>query len=341
MNIYGEKAEGLSVRDDLTIIVPAFQCAPYLPAAIESALHSRPAQVLVTTDGCGLEVPRIAERYQRRYPDRVRVLHYRRRRGAAININHAVAYVTTPYFAKLDGDDVLVPGHLQAALQLFEDRPSLSIVAGRERRVSMNDHLAFNAERIQAYQQDPSPKVLSGTEAFRFIVTWDPNPCSSGCIYRTDAFLQVGGFDPSIPWGEDWEIWLRLARHGEVAFCDATSALYRIHPHSTTSRETACHRLCFGYDAVFRRAASLCRDPEIAPLLRRSFARVAMMYLRAALWQTATLRPTALACWQGVARAVANAVVLPGDAPDSSPADLLRPARASVGVGRGVSAGNS
>jgi hypothetical protein len=341
MNIYGKNAGGLSVRDDLTIVVPAFQCAPYLSAAIESALHSHPAQVLVTTDGGGLEVARVAARYQRDYPDRVRVLQSRRRRGVALNLNHAVTFVTTPFFAKLDGDDVLFPGHLEAALQLFENRPSLAIVAGRERRIATDDHLAFHSERIPAYEPDPSPKVLSGTEAFRFIVTWDPNPCSSGCIYRTDAFLQAGGFDPSIPWGEDWEIWLRFARQGEVAFCDAPSALYRIHPQSTTSRQSADPRLCFGYDAVFRRAAFLCLDPELAPLLRRSFARVASMYLRAAVCQTATLRPSALACWQGAARALANAFFLPGDLPDRSPASLRGPARASVGIGHGGSAGNS
>jgi glycosyltransferase involved in cell wall biosynthesis len=320
---------------DLTIVIPAFQCAPFLPAAIESALHSRPAQVLITTDGCGLEVPRIAERYERAHPGRVRVLYHRRRRGVARNVNQAVEHVRTPFFAKLDGDDVLLPGHLEAAFPVIADRPSLALVAGHAKRIEAGDHLAFDAGSSGSYTPDPAPMVMSGTAAFRFIVTWTPSPCSSGCIYRTSAFRQVGGFDPGIPWGEDWEIWLRFAKHWEVAYCNAASALYRIHTQSTTSVQTGANRLCFGYDAVFRRAAALCQDAEVTPLLRRAFLRVAGLYAKAALRQSVRLRPNALICGVRAIRALSGAIVLPSETP---PAPLMigeRDTHATVAAGGG------
>ena len=223
------------------------------------------ALVLVTTDGCGLEVPRVAERYERAHPGRVRVLYNRRRRGVARNVNEAVERVSTPFFAKLDGDDVLLPGHLEAAFQVIADRPSLAIVAGHARRIEAEEHLAFDLLHAP-YLPDPAPTVLSGTAAFRFIVAWTPSPSSSGCIYRTAAFRQVGGFDSEIPWGEDWEIWMRFAQHWEVGYCDAASALYRIHPQSTTSLQAGANRLFSGTNAVFRRASQLCpRDPKSFP----------------------------------------------------------------------------
>ena len=308
MNINGENTGRAAIANDLTIVIPAFNCAPFLSAAIESALDTRPALVLVATDGGGLDVPRVAERYARQFPGRVRILYNRRRKGVARNMNRAVEHVTTPYFAKLDGDDVLVPGHLQAALRIIAARPSLAIVAGRDRRVATNDHLLFDRAAMPVYQADPSPLALSGAEAFRFIVTWKPNPCSSGCVYRTEAFRQAGGFDPQLPWGEDWEIWLRLSQHWEVAYCDAVAALYRIHPGSTTSTQARENRLCYGYDAVYRRAAMLCPDPALAPMLRRAFVRVSRMYARAALRRSMQLRPDSLVCLQRSVRALACAV---------------------------------
>ncbi len=337
-NALSDPSDGMPrVERDLTIVIPAFRCARFLPAAIESALHSGPAQVLVAMDGGGLDEPRVAERYQRDDPGRVRVLYHRRRRGVARNLNHAVEYVTTPYFAKLDGDDVLIPGHLQAALRLFAGRTSLGIVAGHDRRIAPDDHLTFVPGAFVNYLPDPAPKVLSGTEAFRFIVTWTPNPCSSGCIYRTEAFRQAGGFDPSMHWGEDWEIWLRLAQHWDVGYCDAPSALYRIHPQSTSSNQARQSRLCFGYDTVYRRAASLCRDPEIVAMLRRSFVRVAGMYAKAALRRSAHLQVDGLLCAQRAVRALASAAAPPRGEP-GLPAPQPARIQASVEAGRGATA---
>jgi glycosyltransferase involved in cell wall biosynthesis len=207
------------IARDLTIVIPAYRCARYLPAAIESALHCRPAMILVASDGGGLDVPRIAQSYERNHPARLRVLYRRRRRGAALNVNLAVHCVTTPYFAKLDGDDILTPRHLEAAMQIISQRPSLAIVAGHERRIEANDWLNFQPDSFAPYQPDPSPTILSGIDAFRFILAWNPNPCSSGCIYRTEAFRQIGGFDPSMPWGEDWEIWFRFPLCVAVVDC--------------------------------------------------------------------------------------------------------------------------
>jgi glycosyltransferase involved in cell wall biosynthesis len=332
MSINGKNGQPASARiaRDLTIVIPAYRCAKYLPAAIESALDSNPAEVLVSTDGGGLEEPRVAGWYAAKYPGRVRLLAHRRRNGAAKNVNLAAQQVRTPYFAKLDGDDVLMPRHLETALQLFAEHPSLSIVAGRDRRIAAGDFLAFDRASMFAYEPDASPTVLSHTAAFRFIVTWAPNPCSSGCIYRTEAFRQVGGFDPRIPWGEDWEIWLRLAQRWEVGYCDAVSALYRIHPQSSTATQSRQHRLCFGYDAVYRRAAMLCPDPALAPLLRRSLRRVAGMYAAAAARQTLRLRPDGLVCAQRAVRALARSISLP---PPEAPSPFVERGRARASAG--------
>jgi GT2 family glycosyltransferase len=313
---------------DLTIIIPTFRCAPYLPAAVHSALHNPAAAILIADDGSDLETPRIAAQLEAEHPARIRLLRSRRRRGVARNVNEAVRHVRTPFFAKLDGDDVLIPGHLAATFPIIANRPGLAIIAGHEQRIEAGEALVFRPEAFPETRREAAATILSGTDAFRFILKWQPNPCSSGAIYRTDAFRQIGGFDPTLTWGEDWEIWLRFAQQGEVAYYDAPSALYRIHNQSATAWHARNNRVCFGYDAVYRSAAGICRDPALVPMLRRVFLRVAGLYSKAALRQTIKLGRGELvyACARGACRALISAVTLPDGARQERKTALVREA---------------
>jgi hypothetical protein len=151
---------------------------------------------------------------------------------------------------------------------------------------------------------------MSGTDAYRFILRWSPNPCSSGAVYRTSAFREIGGFDEQIQWGEDWEIWFRLARKWSVAYNDAPSALYRIHPGSLTATHRRQNSLCFGYDGIYRRASEVCADPELRPILRHAFLRVAKAYLGAAARQVGFSRSESLVCIRQACRALASGIAL-------------------------------
>jgi hypothetical protein len=149
---------------------------------------------------------------------------------------------------------------------------------------------------------------MSGAEAYRFIVMWNPNPTSSGVIYRTAAFREVGGYDRRINWGEDWEIWLRLARRWQVGYTDMVSALYRIHDQSSTALATRQDRLCYGYDAVFRRAAEVCEDAEVLPIIRHRMFGVAKLYMGAAARQLPRSRRASGDCCRRALRALSAAM---------------------------------
>lgn len=297
-----------AARQQLTIVIPAFRCGAFLPAAVASALHSPAGQILIADDGSGPEGLEIAGRIAAAHPDRVRLLSSRSTRGTATNMNEAIRQVGTPFFAKLDGDDVLIPGYMETAFPIIASRPRLAILAGHELRIAADEAVEFRPELLPGMRRGAAVTIMAGADAFRFIVTWSPNPCSSGVIYRTDAFRAVGGYDPDIHWGEDWEIWLRLAGAWEVAYIDAASALYRIHAQSATAMATRQNRLCYGYDAVFRRAAELCPDPDVLPLIRRRMFGVAKLYAGAASRQLRSSTRESLSCARQAARALSAAV---------------------------------
>jgi glycosyltransferase involved in cell wall biosynthesis len=297
-----------AVREQLTIVIPAFRCAAYLSAAVASAVHSSVRRILIAEDAGDDETLRLAEELSSAHPDRIRVLRSPTNRGTAGNLNDAAERVETPFFAKLDGDDVLIPGYLESVFPLIASRPRLAVLAGHELRIEADDALEFRPELLPAVSHRAAPRIMTGLEAYRFIINWNPNPTSSGVIYRTEAFREIGGFDRAIRWGEDWEIWLRFARQWEVAYVTAPSALYRIHTQSATAAAVRENRLCYGYDSVFRHAAALCPYPEMLPLIRRRMFGVARLYAAAAwrlFWRS---RRESLECCRQAVRTLCLAV---------------------------------
>jgi glycosyltransferase involved in cell wall biosynthesis len=296
-----------AVGEQLTVIIPAFRCSAYLPTALASALRTPACQILIADDGGGPEELKVARRLER-MSDRVRVLASSSTRGVAVNMNEAVDHVKTPFFAKLDGDDVLIPGYLETVFPLIATRPRLAVLAGHELRIAADEVMDYRPELLPHVRRIVAPRIMEGPEAFRFIIKWNPNPTSSGVIYRTEAFRQVGGYDSGIEWGEDWEIWLRFARAWEIGYVDATSALYRIHEQSATATATRQNRLCYGYDAVFRRAAELCDDPNVLPIIRHRMFGVAKLYTAAAARRLRVSGRDSLTCCWNAARALSLAV---------------------------------
>jgi cellulose synthase/poly-beta-1,6-N-acetylglucosamine synthase-like glycosyltransferase len=285
----------VTARDrEVTIVIPSYANTSFLPAAIESAIHSPACSVIIADDGNGSAEREIFQRYATQFPGVVRIVRSETRRGIQRNLNAALEQVRTAYFVRLDCDDVLYPGHVEHAIGMLRERPLVALAAGGGLRIHEEDCLVFRPDGFERYPSAPQTRIVSGLEAFRFILRWNPNPCSSGTVYRTSALRAIGGFDERVPWADDWEVWLRLASRWEVAYVDAPAALYRIHPQSTTNLYVRQNRLCYGYDYIYRRAAELCREPAFSPDLRRAFLRVAKYYAGAA-WRSG-LRPEAFKC---------------------------------------------
>lgn len=307
----------------LTVAIPAFRCARFLPAAVDSVLHTTAGRILILEDCSGDDTAAVARALAQKAPGRVEVIESPVRRGVAANMNRAVRdYVQTECFAKLDGDDVLIPGFLESAFPFMSRTPRLGVLSGPATRIRPDEMIDFAPDCIARLQEGVAPRVMSGNEALRFILEWRPSPCSSGAIYRKEAYQQIGGFDENIGWGEDWEIWFRFVRRWSVAYYDVPSALYRIHPDSQTETAARQDTLCYAYDNVFRRAAAICQDPELRPWLRRAFLKVARRYFGACRRATLERRcmEESLAFLGNGVRAASRALFLDGIAPRRTPA---------------------
>jgi len=235
----------------VSVVVPARNAERFLAEALESALAQPVAlEVLVCDDGSSDGTLRVAQRLG------VRVLRHDRPRGVVAARNALVAAARGRYVAFLDADDVLLPGALAAQVDVLERRPDVALVHGGA------EIIEEGGRELPAWRRPfASDVVEDGLAAFGELLLC--NELFTSTVVARRAALRAAG--PFVSVGEsssDWDMWLRLALHGAVAYRAAPVARYRQHAASI-SRAAVASGARLRCDArVVRRALHL--SPRIA-----------------------------------------------------------------------------
>lgn len=116
----GKSVEGVAVTfttPQVSVIIAAYNCAPYLAGAIESALGQSglDLEVLVVDDASTDGTTEVARRYEN--TGRVRLLVNEVNRGPSYSRNRALLESRGDWVAQLDGDDWYAPGRLLSLLK--------------------------------------------------------------------------------------------------------------------------------------------------------------------------------------------------------------------------------
>ena len=208
-----------------SVIVAAYQVADVIADALDSIRGQklRPLEVIVCDDGStdALETALIP------YRDEI-VLLRQDNRGEASARNAAARAASGDFVAILDADDVYRPGYLAAVSELAQLRPDLDIL-------TTNGVLVANDVEVrQLYNRRWSFDVADQRRAIL-----QRNFVFGLAAVRRSVLLEHGGFDESIIWTEDWDLWLRLILAGSGAGCvDEPLAEYRLRETSLTAQRT-------------------------------------------------------------------------------------------------------
>ena len=107
----------------------------------------------------------------------------------------------------LDGDCEIAEGWLDQALKTMQERPGAAVVFGNTRE-RFPDRSLYN--RLADVDWNMASD-MSGTDG-------EAGWCGGNSVFRVTAFREAGGFDPSVPAGEEPEICQRLRSSGWKVF---------------------------------------------------------------------------------------------------------------------------
>ena len=224
---------GIPDQPVVSVVVPAYNAAKYLAAAIESVLGQtrQDFEILVVDDGSKDETLEIARRYAEAQPERVRVCRHPggANRGVAATRNLAIAQARGRFVAFLDADDTWLPRKLELQVELMEERPWLGVTYTDATIIREGDGHKF-LPGVETLGNEPAPDALDNLIG---IVTIQINYIFSTVMVRTELIRAVGGFLEHLPFQSEDRIMVAMVSSTHlVGRVPQVLAEYRAHGES-------------------------------------------------------------------------------------------------------------
>ncbi len=201
---------------DVTVVIPTHNRLTYLQEALASVSAQRApvAQVIVVDDGSS---DGTADWLAAKGEASWRVLRQAPSRGGSAARNAGLAACDTPFVLFLDDDDVLRPDAVGVLANALAAHPEAAGAAGAYRRFGTLPEAA----------RDLHPRFRLTVPVWREeLFGWNMPPAA--LLWRSEVVRQIGGFDPSLPRGEDRDLNLRAYPRCFVLVPD-TVMDYRVH----------------------------------------------------------------------------------------------------------------
>lgn len=207
----------------VTVLLPMFNAATYLGAAIESILTQSftDFELLIIDDSSTDNSLQIAESYRQRDP-RIRLLTNARNLGVAEARNLGMEQAQGKYLAFMDADDISLPERLAAQVAHLDAHPEVSVCGAWVRLIG--EH--------------------AGTE-WHLATDWDTIRCTMlfcGALANPTVMLRRADFLRN-HWrcagrvAEDYDLWTRIAETAQLVNLPKVLLLYRQHASNTTKNQ--------------------------------------------------------------------------------------------------------
>lgn len=194
----------------ITIGIPCYKQAEYLPQAIQSALDQtyKDIEIIVVNDGSPDNTEEVAKQFPVTVINQVN-------KGLASARNTALMNATGDYFLPLDADDILMPNCVQRIVD-YIGLTGAPIIAPSFRTFGVS-------EQEVILMPDPTVEdFVTGNRIGYF------------SAIKTSVLKSIGGYSPRMTWGfEDYHLWFDLLKRGyEIVTIPEVLVSYRTKEHS-------------------------------------------------------------------------------------------------------------
>ncbi|GDY01431.1 hypothetical protein LBMAG49_07600 [Planctomycetota bacterium] len=235
---------------DVAVVIPAFNAAAFLPAALNSlrAQTVPPKEVVVVDDGSTDETASIARANGA-------TLVQQQQRGPGAARNRGIQVTKAPLIAFLDADDWFAPNKLERQCERLGQLGVAACCTG-----------ALVVEQDRVTRSKNAGHVVPEILTFERLLKGNPVICSS-MLLRRDALLRSGVFDedPLLIATEDYDLWLRIVRNEPIAYLAEPLTFYRVHQNSLSANT----RFLRGIDRIMDKVSAL---PGADPREKRQIA---------------------------------------------------------------------
>lgn len=222
----GTQTGASSVTPHVSVIIPCHNRVDTVEEAVRSVLdQDYPAFDVIAVDDASSDgtlsvLGRIDD-------SRLRILENPGPNGPSGARNHGVAATAASWIAFHDSDDIWLPGRLSGQMAELAGSAHVAGYCGMVVKADAQPDTPMQKGYPDRALPHLSGEILSGLTMGSFIST-------QMLVMRRDVFVAVGGFDADLNALVDWELMLRVAQKGSVAFLDADLVVQRMSDNSIT-----------------------------------------------------------------------------------------------------------
>lgn len=192
----------MSATPKVSIIVPNYNYGRLLPRCLDSVFAQtyKNIEVFCVDGGSTDNSVAVIESYVRKFPD-IRYLS-EKDEGPADAINKGILHTTGAFLTWLNSDDALDPRAIERAMLEFERNSRLSLVYGSVLNVTEQGAIVGLNKGLKLEPRD--------------LAVFDFVP-QTGAVFKRGDGIQL---NKELEWGFDWELWIDLAKRGEIRNLD-------------------------------------------------------------------------------------------------------------------------
>lgn len=209
----------------LSVIIPSYNRACFLMAAVDSVLaqNCEACEIVIVDDGSTDETEHMVQARMPAWGDKVRYI--RQENGErCIARNNGLRAARGEFIAFLDSDDVWRAGHVASCLEALRRNPHAVAAYGEYGLLSEDGY------PIRQVVRRP---IASGRTFQRCLCLKTLIIHPTEVVIRRSAIQESEPFDPEIPGGEDWLLWVRLVRRGSFVPTRRPTVWMRSHAGGT------------------------------------------------------------------------------------------------------------
>jgi len=217
--------EGVINRPQWSVMIPVYNCSKHLPGTLESVLCQDipPSQIQIeVVDDCSTDV-NVEELVLKIGQGRVRYFRQEKNVGSLQNFATCLNRSQGKLIHLLHGDDKVKKGFYNEIDSLFTSYAEAAAAFCRFAYIDDHDKFMHN------HDAELNQKTL--------LKNWLPVLCERqriqyvSMVVKREVYEELGGFY-GVEYGEDWEMWVRIAARYPIAYTPEILAEYRMHQNS-------------------------------------------------------------------------------------------------------------
>lgn len=233
----------------IDVIIPTYNGLPYLKETVQSVLDQtyKNFELYIIDDGSTDKTKAFVQSLK----DKRVHYHKKKNGGQSTARNVGITISHSPFITFLDADDLWYPQKLEKQMAIMKKNPRVGLVYGHQYNIDENGIILGN---LRIWKRG---KIFNDLCGGNFIAG-----SASMVLIRREVINDVGVFKEDFMIGEDWELWLRIAKKYEIDFVpEIIAALRQRTDGMQQNRKKMADGLTYNFECM-RRELGLTKPQE-------------------------------------------------------------------------------